>query len=179
MRREGQLHARAGHVTYHPPLLREAVLPELLGVVPVGVEHFRELRRDGRFVEEERVVGLDVEATQREVRRAAERSNSLAVAPDDEDLVVLLAAEVHALSLRAGRKQSSERDRLRAGVVRLFGVIVDDRAQPPAEPLQAREDVAASLMRQLSNCVQKFWRTANFCVWQTRANFSDRRCEPR
>jgi hypothetical protein len=103
--------------------------------------NFRELRRDRRLVEEERVVGLDVETAQREVRRAAERTNSLAVPPHDEDLVVLLAAEVHALPLRPGRKQPGEGDRFRAGLVRLFCMIVDDRPQPPAEPFQSREDI--------------------------------------
>jgi hypothetical protein len=69
------------------------------------LEHLRIEVRNGRVVEHQHVVCLDIEPAEREVRRSGEHLERLAIALCDENLVVLQVPEMRArhILVAAGR----------------------------------------------------------------------------
>ena len=107
MRRDAEAVARARLVAQHVPLPGKLAGPERRRavVLPVCVENVRVEAGDPIVVEDENVVGLYIQSSHGEVRRAGQDALGFppaAHAPlHDEDLVVLLTSEVHPRDLGA------------------------------------------------------------------------------
>ena len=125
------------------PLLRERGGGEGMRIVEGLLEHFLEPRRCLRRVEDQRVVGLDVQSAEAEVRRAEEHLLRLAAAFGDEHLVVLQVEEMHPPDVSGSRRgrQPLAGLGLRRIVSPMVLGIVDDRAQARADLFQERDDV--------------------------------------
>ncbi|WP_146151471.1 hypothetical protein [Pseudomonas sp. R9.37] len=67
---------------------------------PVGVEYLGTLSGHVFIVEQQHVVGLNIQAAQGETGGAAEHTYGLARAPHNQHFVVLLAGKMQALDLR-------------------------------------------------------------------------------